>query len=1393
MEEEGNSKISWSQLSRHWLQYTFNRLPSKLSKFFLKARQLFRKNFSFDFSSNQSFNFYTVRQNRKNSRCPDFCSYKAENRKNLGCPDFSTLLLFLFHYIFAFIFIFVLLSPLLAPCLSAQVSPHLIFRRLSIEQGLSQNSINCIIQDRTGFMWFGTETGLNRYDGYTFKIFLPHEGDPTALSNGWINALLEDHRGSIWVATENGLNEYIPSGEYFVHYLHDSSNPDSISSNRIFCLYEDRAGRLWIGTDAGLNLFDRSANRFIRYRHDPANPNSLSHDIVRTVIEDPYGRLWIGTYGGGLNCLDPSTGRFIHFRANQSSSASLPDDFITALAITPAPPSAPSSAPSPAPPSAPSPASSPAPFSPAPSPSPPPASSPSRPPISSRFPSHSPSPSSASVSNSTSNDHFYLWIGTNNGGLACLDLSTVAFPSTAPASSNNYSPNASPSPASAPFFKIYRHDPNNPNSLPNDAVVSLVFESLSAKESDFHAAKSPTKASDATFTTTAATTTTTTATTSATAPRTATPTPPPTATVTSTPASKPRSLRLWIGTYNGGLSCLDLSTGSFVNFHNRPSDRFSLSDNRVVSLFYSPDGILWVGTYGGVSQLNLNQRKFLRFICEPSDPTSLSYPEVRAIYYSRSGILWVGTDGGGLDGFDRTQSRRYHYAAYTSLPSSPLNSSPRLASNFTSHLTSPLLVSSQFAHSYLASSHLAPQLPSPFASPYLTSNRIFSIVEDSDGTLWIGTYDGGLNHLDPSTGLISHFRHNTLDSASLSDDRIRPLLLDSHHRLWVGTDGGGLNLFDLKQKKVTKIYRSDPSNLQTLSSDRIFSIAEDKKGYIWIGAYGGGLCRLDPASGSIIRYSYDPKNPASLSGNYILNVMVAADDSIWVGTNGGGLSHLDPATGIFTRYTEAQGLPSSVAYALLEDDDGRIWFSSNHGLSCLDPRTGAIKNFDINDGLQSYEFNGGACHKDYKGRLYFGGINGFNVFSPKEITDNIRPPKVVITDLQISNVSVKPTTIFDQSSTENSKPILERTIFQTRSLELTWKQRKIAFEFAALDYTCPEKNHYAYILEGFEHEWNQSGTRRFASYSNLPPGRFVFRVKASNNDGYWNEAGTAIAIRIIPPFWLTWWFFGLVALAIGGLVYSGFKFRLAQAKRRQEELERLVAKRTEELKQLNEKLNLLAITDELTGVANYRRFRDFLDYEWRRAVRSQKPLSLLIADLDDFKKYNDTYGHQAGDDYLRLVARVMVESCRRPSDLVCRYGGDEFAVVLGETDLPGALVVAERIRHRLEELSLGLRLSREGRVEIKEKAQPSEMLGDKSAQIGEAEYNEYKFNHDNNKTDKIEKDASRSESSEFTGVTICLGCAAMNPVEGGDPEELIARADRALYRSKSSGKNQTSY
>ncbi|RFT14798.1 MAG: DNA-binding response regulator, AraC family [Candidatus Saccharicenans subterraneus] len=1257
-----------------------------------------------------------------------------------------------------FLLILSLLLPPATTPLYSQLGPHLLFRNISIEKGLSQNSVLSVAVDHEGFLWFGTESGLNKFDGYQFTVYLPIEGDPNSLSNSWINALLVDHTGTLWAGTENGLNEFIAKREQFIHYLHEPSNPKSLSSSRILTLFEDREGRLWIGTDRGLNLFDRNTKIFIRYQHNPARPHqTLSSDQVRAITQDRLGYIWIGTAGGGLNRLDPSTGQIIQIRAGavapvlpgyENETASASPTAPNLISVRNAPFTATSSeitSPTSTALDSNSAVSSSAPQTTDPAPAPrylPPPTSHVR--ISSSLPDDfinalliEPEPrpagsdhgrdSSSQSSRSTPSSADIIWIGTASSGLIRYLPASGEFkiyyqaPAIAPANAGNPALVPPGSPAAAL------------STRPASSLPPQSPQSLQSPQSPKPLQSTPPSSS---------------------------PQASPSATLHTSPQILPdlssisdnavnclirdHDGSLWVGTDSGGLNHFYPSNGIFISYKYKSYDLSALPDNRVLALLRTPDDILWIGTYRGISQLNLERQYFKRFLSNPQDPFSLQQPAVRAFCEHSSGFTYVGTDGGGISAFDLEHKIVFHLRADPRNPDSPYS---------------------------------------------LSSDRIFCLLEDRDAdhTLWVGTLYGGLNRYNPATGRFIHYRANPSRPGSLPEDHIRSLLLDRNNTLWVGTVSSGLVYFDrtsnrFKRPVVNKINlnppeapaRSAPSTSSAgstgskpakpnikgasypapktdialpdpINRGRIFYMVEDQKGNLWLADYETGLVRFNPSSGEVEIFVNDPRNPNSLSSNSIISVFIDSQGLVWAGTNGGGLNRLDPATLTFTRYNEAHGLPSSVIYSILEDDDGFLWLSTNRGLSRFDPRTKHFRNFDVHDGLQGYEFNGNSHLRSRSGHIYFGGINGFNVFNPREIKESDYRPPVRLTRLLIQNRPVRPEQQID------GKTILNDSLSNTRYLELTWKHRVVAFEFVALDYTSPDKNQYAYMLEGFDREWNYAGSRRFASYSNLPPGTYTFRVKATNCDGVWDEGGASLAIRVIPPFWRTWWFYLLEVLAVAGAFYWLYRYRLSRISRRQQELESLVAQRTEELRLVNDKLKLLAITDELTGLSNYRRFRDFLEYEWRRAHRTRRPLSVIITDLDDFKLFNDTYGHQAGDECLKKVALIMLKCCQRSSDLACRYGGDEFAIVLPETDTAGAYLVAERIREA----------------------------------IASTDFNDPKLKEINGHPPE------NNNNIQPVRLTMCLGLATMNPVEGGDTNELIARADQALYRAKTAGKNRT--
>ena len=826
------------------------------------------------------------------------------------------------------------------------------FERISIEQGLSQSTVFCILQDSRGFLWFGTQDGLNRYDGHEFVVYHPEEGNPNSLSNNTVRALYEDRAGQLWVGTEDGLNRHDRATEQFVRYPRDPQGGDGRIGGRVWAILEDRSGALWIGTyGGGVSELDADNGTWTTHVHRPGDPGSLSDDRVTSLYEDPAGELWIGTENG-LNQLDRAGRSFRRYRHEPGDSRSLSSSTITSIG----------------------------------------------------------------------EDAFgALWIGTAQG--------VNRFDRFAQAFDRDLVTNAGAA------------------GLDGDRITSIL---------------------------------------------------------------QGRSGALWIGT-SRGLVRLDRPGGAAARYRYDPSSPKSLSDDDVQALYADRSGVLWVGTYsGGLSKLPRSRKAFLHYRAEPGNVDSLGHDFVRAIHESSSGALWLGTSGGGLDRFDRATGNFRHYEH---VPSDPAT---------------------------------------------LSSNDVRSIYEDPDGIFWVGTYAGGLNRFDPSSGTFRSFRNVPDDPTSLSHDDIRVVRADSSGRLWIGTDGGGLDRFD-PHANTFHHHRHDPDDPGSLSHDRVWTINEDADGALWIGTYGGGLNKFDPETERVVRYEAVPGDPQSLSYNDIIAVHIAPSGTIWIGTNGGGLDRLDPATGAFARYTSEDGLPNDAIYGILEDNDGNLWMTHNRGLSRLDPRTGVFKNYDPKSGLQGYEFNGGAYHKSAGGEMFFGGLNGFNAFFPWEIEDDPYAPPVVLTDFQLFNRSVGIGEVEGRS-------ILQASITETDSIVLTHTDDVFSFEFAALHHVAPDRNEYAYILEGFEHEWNYVGTRRFATYTNLPAGNYVFRVKASNQDGVWNEDGRSLRIAVLPPYWETAWFRVLSVSVIVAALLAFYRSRTNTIRRWAAELEQRVEERTVELR-----------------------------------------------------------------------------------------------------------------------------------------------------------------------------------------------------------------------------------
>lgn len=615
---------------------------------------------------------------------------------------------------------------------------------------------------------------------------------------------------------------------------------------------------------------------------------------------------------------------------------------------------------------------------------------------------------------------------------------------------------------------------------------------------------------------------------------------------------------LWLGTYNGGLNKLvpsdtESSPPTFVHYKHDPNNPNSLIHNIVSAISEDRTGRLWLGTGDGLNSFVPTTETFARHKHTQDNQYSLSTnPIILSMHVSKIGVLWVGTFGGGIIKFDFNKLKFKHYMHN---PDSP---------NSLSHNNVFAIEEDQVGGIWIGTENGLNQFnreietfircqPNPNPPKSLSYNRVTAIHEDRQRQIWVGMAFGGLSKLVLRSELIGiesgretdtfiNFRYDPDNPYSLSHNNIISIYEDDESVLWIGTNGRGLNKLVLNKAKGTDTesetfirYQAAPNNPESVSNNTVMAIYEDHTGMLWIGTRDG-LNKFNRKTQTFSDYHHDSNNPNSLSNNIIYSIYEDQSGSLWVGT-AGGLNKFDRTAQTFTHFTEKNGLPNDVIYAILADHHGKLWLSTNKGLSRFDPYTETFRNYDVQDGLQSNEFNLGASLRSKSGELYFGGVNGFNRFHPDSVKDNEHIPPIVITDFKLFNESVP-------VGSDGQSP-LQKHISAVDELKLSYRDYVFSFEFVALDYTIPGKNQYAYMLEGFDESWIYTGTRRFARYTNIEPGAYVFRVKGANNDGVWNEKGTSVRIIIQPPFWKTLWFHGFI---IGSLLLVAFgihKYRMS--------------------------------------------------------------------------------------------------------------------------------------------------------------------------------------------------------------------------------------------------------
>ncbi len=608
---------------------------------------------------------------------------------------------------------------------------------------------------------------------------------------------------------------------------------------------------------------------------------------------------------------------------------------------------------------------------------------------------------------------------------------------------------------------------------------------------------------------------------------------------------------LWVATFDG-LNRFDPETGQALRYQHDPDDPHSLSHNVVNAIYQDRSGLLWVGTANGLNQVDPATGSFVRYQNDPGDPHSLSNNHILSIFEDRTGALWIGTRGGGLNRVDPASARFQHYAHDPNDPNS-LNDN-NVEAILEDHLGLLWIGTSKGLNRFDRSTGQWDHFRHDPADPDSLSNDIVGeILEDRSGTLWIGTGFGGLNRLDRASGRFVRHQPDPDDpDDTLGHSGIRALCQDRQGTLWVGTHGSGLSAFDPQTEQASH-YRHDPEDPHSLGNDWIYTIFEDREGALWIGTREAGLDRLDPATGRFSHYRHDPDDPQSLGSGVVHAIHQDRWGTLWIGTEGGGLNRLDGESGTFVRYRVEDGLPNSSVFGILEDERGYLWLSTGNGISRFDPKSESFRNYDMHDGLQGSIFVGGSAYKSDSGEMFFGGFGGFNAFYPEHIEDNPYLPPIVLTSL-----------------TQGGRAV-ELGIPVESIAEVTFRRPDsfFEFEFAALSFTQPQKNQYAYMLEGFDAGWNYLGNRRLGQYDNLPPGPYMLRLKGSNNDGVWNEQGHSVQVTVVPQVWETWWFQGLAVLVVVGSVIAAYRLRVRGIQARSRRLEKEVAERTAELSRTN--------------------------------------------------------------------------------------------------------------------------------------------------------------------------------------------------------------------------------
>jgi len=599
------------------------------------------------------------------------------------------------------------------------------------------------------------------------------------------------------------------------------------------------------------------------------------------------------------------------------------------------------------------------------------------------------------------------------------------------------------------------------------------------------------------------------------------------------------------------LVCID---GAGLDMFDPASERFfhysketgtQLSSNNITAIYKDSKGTLWVGTFlNGVNFSNITTNFFVLVKNNAASDKSLKTGVVTSFLLDSKGHFWIGTDGGGLYCKQAGSEEYKNYNAET-------------------------------------------------AKPVIGSNAVLGLEEDKEGNIWAATYAGGATRLSPN-GDFAIYRHDPRNVQSVAWDKLKAVK-EYNNEIWTSSFGAGLSVFN-KKTNTFRHYKYDPSDLKSIPSDWVYWFFEDSEGKFWIATFDG-LARYYPESDDFETFKFNLTS--GMDKNYVFDIYEDSRKNLWLGTNSGGLVLFDRQHKKFTSYTKDSGISDNTVKTIIEDNLGNLWLATNNGLTKFSIDSKKAVAYTIHDGLPPVSFYYNSKYKDPSGNIFFGTNEGYLIVNPTLSVEDNSFPQVVLTELRIFNVPVVP-------KAENT--FIKTHITEAREIRLPYDQHSLSFEFAALNFSIPRQNYYAYKLEGFDGDWNYTGKNRIAKYTNLNPGTYIFKVKASNNEKIWEEEATSFRVVISPPFWQTWWFKTACLLTAALLILLFIYFRTRQVRQRNKWLQDQIRERTRELQDAN-----IALREQTLTVLEQR--KELLDKKYTLEKSNEK-----LAGHNEFQK-----------------------------------------------------------------------------------------------------------------------------------------------------------------------------